>query len=245
MNYEFSDFAEFSAEISVIMPNPLNVPNITGLFRLPQKRKNREDPCGYPVSQFEFPPPSDFLCAICQNVVRKPLECKKCSKLYCMSCINMPNKVTNSLGVISFSCSLCMCKQEPTQPSLILTRIISELKIKCMNYDGGCKTFISIEESNRHNLICPYRSVQCENYRNCRRFGLIKEFIESDGPLRNLYSHLSSRTHGLHRTYLCSEKCKKVLAFEKLVSEKQTHKAISEYYNLLKKKAPLIIYSLL
>ena len=86
-------------------------------------------------------------------------------------------------------------------------------------------------------MLCGHREVQCENYRSCRKVGLIKDFIESQGAIRHIYSHLSSRAHGMHKTYLCSEKCKKILEFDKLVSEKKNDKAMMEYFNLLKKIA--------
>ena len=239
MEGDFSDFTEFSGEFTVIMPSHSTVPSFRDLFMIPQKRKNREDTNGYPLLRFESTPPKEFLCLFCQNVVKKPLECKKCNKLYCFECVTTLQKNHNSPeahGSRMFFCSACNSMQEPKQPSLILIRIISELKIKCANYDVGCKSLITIEEMNRHDLVCPFREVTCENYRNCRKSGLIKNFIESENPLRSIYSHISNRSsHSTNKCYLCSEKCRKIVEFEKLVSDKQFHKALLEYYNLLKK----------
>ena len=85
------------------------------------------------------------------------------------------------------------------------------------------------------SMLCDYREVQCKNYRSCRKIGLIKAFIESYGAVRHIYSNLSSRVHGMHKTYLCSEKCRIILEFDKLVSEKKNDKAMLEYFNLLNK----------
>ena len=235
MDNVFSDFPELSSEFSVIMPSPLTVPDFRDLFMLPQKRKKCEEACGYPISRLEVPPPSDFLCMICQNVVRKPLECRKCSKLYCMNCLNAHQKLNSAQGVVLFACSLCGCTQEPVHPSQILIRIISELRIKCMNFEAGCQTYTTIEDITRHNIVCAYREVMCENYRSCRKIGLIRDFIESEGAIRHPYSYLTSRVHGMHKTYLCSEKCRIILEFDKLVSEKKNDKAMLEYFNLLNK----------
>ena len=231
-----NDFIEFSDEFTVIMPSPPNIPNYRSFFILPQKRKDRKEPCGYAISRFSSDPPNDFLCTLCQNVVKKPAECKKCGKLYCDGCATMLKKSGDSTNAKSFTCSICGCVQEPKQPSMVLMRMIGELKMKCANYELGCHTFITIEEMGRHEFVCPFREVSCENHRNCRKTGLIKDFIESEGTHRSIYSHMSVRGQGRHRSYACSENCRKIVSFEKMVYDKQHHKALLEYYNVLSMK---------
>ena len=237
MDNELPDFLDFSGEFTVIMPNQSFVSSIQNFFMIPQKRKIREEMSGYPLLRFESAPPKEFLCAFCQNVVKAPLECKICSKLYCTDCVKALQKIHNppdAHGSRLLFCSACSFMQEPKQPSLILVRIISELKIKCTNYDAGCTNLITIEEMIRHESICPFRETKCENYKDCRKIGLIKNFIESDIPLRNHYSQLSSRYRSNSKCYLCSEKCRQIVEFEQLIWNKQSYKALSEYYSLLK-----------
>lgn len=231
-----NDYTEYSDEFIALMSGPPILPNFLSFEILPQKRKDRKDQCGYSTSRFNVPPPSDFLCILCQSVAKKPVECKKCGKLYCGSCANMLKKIDESNGSRVFSCSICGSSQEPKQPSMVLTRMIGELRMKCTNYDLGCLNFVAIEEIGRHELVCPFREVPCENHRSCKKVGLIKDFIESESTHRSIYSHISPRGHGRCKSFTCSEKCRKVISFEKLVNEKQHHKTLIEYYNVLLKK---------
>ena len=99
-----------------------------------------------------------------------------------------------------------------------------------MNYEAWCQAYTTIEDMTMDSMLCDYREVQCKNYRSCRKIGLIKAFIESYGAVRHIYSNLSSRVHGMHKTCLCSEKCNKILEFGKFgkfVSEKKMIKPCS------------------
>jgi hypothetical protein len=226
-------FLELSDDRSPIISIPPTLPSIRSFLILPHKRKDRKESCGYPISRFNSPPPRDFLCILCSNVVKKPVECKKCGKLYCENCSNMLKKIDDTNGTKTFICTICNCVQEPKQPSIVLIRMISELKMKCNNYDLGCLNYITIEDMNKHELICPFREVLCENHRNCKKSGLIKDFIETEGVFRSAYSHLSHRLNGRHKSYTCSENCRKIVLFEKMVHEKQFNKALLEYYTEL------------
>ncbi|OMJ78442.1 hypothetical protein SteCoe_21769 [Stentor coeruleus] len=230
MDHEFFGFGD---GFRVLIPNPPAIPNFRDIF-LPIRRKNRDEPNGFPVSRFLTPPPSEYLCVLCQNVVKKPLECRKCGKLYCDSCIAGLQIVDESSCNKAFSCNACGCSQEPRQPSQVLLRMITELKIKCVHFDLGCQNYITIEEMNRHELVCPYREVLCGNFRHCKKSGLIKDFIETEAVTRSIYSHISNRAgSGRGKCYTCSENCKKIVAFDKLVTDKQHHKALLEYYQVL------------
>ena len=102
-----------SEDFTVIMPSmPPSLPNFRDIF-LPHKRKTKEESHGYAVSRFFSTPPFEYLCAFCQNVVKKPLECKKCGKLYCDSCSYNLHKIDESNGSRSFSCMACGSPQEP------------------------------------------------------------------------------------------------------------------------------------
>ena len=226
-----NDFIELSDDFTVIMPSPQSIPNFRSFFILPHKRRERKESTGYPVSSFKTVPPAEFICVICQNVVKKPIECRKCGKLYCENCANALKKTEDSNSRI-FSCTICGCSQEPRQPSMVLLRMISELKMKCSNFDQGCHHYITIEDMSKHDLGCPYREVSCENRSFCKKTGLIKDFLENDPGTRSSYSHLPNRV-SRHKTYTCSETCKKIVAFERLVNDKQYHKALLEYHNLV------------
>lgn len=226
------NFLNFSEEFTVIIPNNSSMPSFPRIF-LPHKRQHREDTPGHALARFFSPPPQEFLCVVCQNVVKKPLECKKCGKLYCETCSLTLHTVEGVKGNRLFMCSVCNSSYEPKPPSQVLIRMIMEQKIKCNNYESGCKDPITLDEMSRHEMTCPYREVECENFKHCNRSGLIKDFIEIEGAIRSIYSHISHRTHIRNRCYTCSDHCKKVISFEKMVYEKQYHLALLEYKSLL------------
>ena len=227
-------FLVFSEEFTSSISFASSLPNFRDFIELPQKRKNTEDSGGYKLSRFPQLPSKDFLCLLCSNVLKKPLECRKCGKLFCDTCVGSLKQYDKANRTSIFCCSNCNSSLEPRQPSIVLIRMISELLIKCVNFDEGCSNLIPIEDINKHELVCPYREVYCEN-KSCRKSGLIKDFIESECSFRSIISHFSNRANGRNRSYTCSENCKKIVGFEKLVFDKQHHKALNEYFNLLTK----------
>jgi hypothetical protein len=230
-------FLSFSDEYFSLIPSGSDSEILRDFFMLPHKRKLREEYNGYPASRFYTTPPSEFLCAICENILKKPYECKKCGKLFCEGCANKSKKIDPANGSRSFLCSICGSKQEPRVPSVVLVRMISELKIKCQNFDSGCREIVCIDEINKHELLCPYKEVFCANSKICRKSGLIKNFIQTESVnARNMYSHSSSRLQNRYKCYACSSKCSKIVAFEKQIAEKHYQKALKEYHSVLIKQ---------
>jgi hypothetical protein len=229
---EGGSFLQIADDYTVIIPSPnLGHINFHDIL-LPQKRRAQEGPPGYPISRFLTPPPIEFLCVVCQNVVKRPQECKKCGKLYCDFCSSSAHKTDELSGNRTFTCCICGATQAPRPPSQLLTRMIAELKIKCTNFEAGCVDYITIDDFSRHEQICPYGEVKCEN-RSCKTVGLIKNFKEIEGVSRSIYSHSYHRGHGRGKSFVCSEKCKRFVLFEKMVCEKQVQKALRDYYDLL------------
>lgn len=195
---------------------------------LPHKRTNYKNSSGFPVELFLTPPASQFLCQICKLVVRKPTECSKCGELFCETCIVPDSILTPTTKAF---CNSCNCMITPKSPSLLLSKIISELKIKCKNNELGCTHSFSLANMGKHDINCPYRQVSCMNYENCGNIGYLKDFRETDSSNQ---SHMRGTGWSSYlKPYTCSEDCQKFIKFKDLVKEKQNEVALKEYLVLL------------
>ena len=185
---------------------------------------------GFPRSRFVEEPPKEFLCGLCTLVVKKPAECQKCGQLYCDRCVN-ELKIKTEKKV--FKCLVCCCQREARNPSLILKKVIGESKVICSNSDKGCVELIQLDCLHKHEEKCPYKEVVCENIQFCRKSGILRDFLEIEVMFPSLHSALSRTEVLKQRSFVCSEKCKTLLNFKKLLLNKQHLNALKSYKDLL------------
>ena len=72
---------------------------------------------------------SEFTCMICLGIVIKPLQLKCCDHLICFECLKLYIRSSCSAP----RCPLCKHSLIYTNPSKILMRLYSSLKIKCIS----------------------------------------------------------------------------------------------------------------
>ena len=194
---------------------------------LPYKRSSPSGSSGYPLDIFISPPSEDYLCKICSKVVKKPSECKKCGSLFCSSCISNDTLMTPSAKI---QCTICNTQTIAKAPSHLLLRIISEQNIKCKNAGLGCNHVVGLGDMQKHEAVCPYKKVLCQNYQNCKNQGYIKDFREStthsQGYLRPRFQ--------IGKIYTCSFECFKLVSYKEMVEQKQIVEALKEYFEILK-----------
>jgi len=53
--------------------------------------------------------------------------------------------------------------------------VLDNLDITCMNMKDGCKEVTKLPFLNKHEVICPYRKVNCVKHENCRESGTPEE----------------------------------------------------------------------
>ena len=222
----------FFDRFSITLPNP-PPPLLTEEFIFPFKRKFAEELSGYPPERFQSPPPRQFICFICQNVVKKPMECRNCGMLCCDVCIYNSLLTSESSQSKSYKCKMCSSMKEPRKPSQLLLRMISELKIKCKNFEQGCSSYVSLNEGSKHEATCPFTEISCRNFSECKASGLIKDFTEVEGNSRSLHAPFVARTRG--KSFVCSERCKLLAKFENFLHDRQHLKALGAYFEVLKK----------
>ena len=192
--------------------------------------KSAKSTSGYSRSRFIDEPPKEFLCGLCTLVVKKPTECCKCGQLYCEGCVNELKLKTQKKV---FQCLVC-CFQRPTRsPSLILKKILGEFKVICSNSEKGCIELIELNSLHQHEEKCLYKEVICENIQFCRKIGLLRDFLDIEVTFPMLHSTLSSTGVLTQRSFVCSEKCKTLLNFQKLIQNKKPDKALRAYFDLL------------
>lgn len=81
---------------------------------------------------FEF-----CICPICGYVILDPKQCKKCDNCFCKKCILQKTECPFSCGDIHL------------RPSLLLQKLLSKLKFKCIN---KCEVEIPYDQLERHYL---------------------------------------------------------------------------------------------
>lgn len=194
------------------------------------KRKPHQDPSGFSKHRFVEPPPKEFLCGLCVLVVNKPLECSKCGKLYCDTCSKTIKK-HNEKRI--FECVSCKSTKDPRKPSLILKRLIEEVKVHCCNLGKGCLEIVGLGGLLHHESKCPYKEVVCENHQYCKKSGALKEFLETELMFPGISAALAGQTSIRQKSFVCSDRCRHVLAFQRMVMNKQAQKALVEYFELL------------
>lgn len=197
------------------------------------KQKNRNNFNGYPKHRFLDPPPKEFLCGICAMVVKKPLECSKCGKLYCDTCSKILKKTESSEKKTS-ECLNCHSTKDLRKPSLLLKKLIDESKVFCCNLDKGCLEIVELEGILKHESKCPYKEVVCENHKYCKKSGILKEFVETELMFPGISAALTGQSSIRQKSFVCSERCKNILCFQRVVMNKEGNKALVEYFELVK-----------
>ena len=94
----------------------------------------------------------DFKCAICLNVLDRPLQ-TSCGHLFCDEC----------LDAINDNCPTCR-GNFTTTPDGFVARKIGGISVECPNEGRGCLWTGTLRESEDHlGIMCDYEEVQCEN----------------------------------------------------------------------------------
>lgn len=207
---------------------PVNVNSlllIVNSTQLPQKRPSK----GYLVPRFKEPPCADFLCKVCERVVRKPMECESCGVLYCGRCIPRSAMQVPFLSrrLNRIFCSSCQTTGLPRQPSPLLKRMIGALEI-CCKYTA-CAVAVPLSAIKAHERSCGFQEVICANSTECNQRGLLKEFVllRKEGPAHIMKAHFISR-------FACCERCRQLVEFDRMAKKKDRQGVLRAYRRLLR-----------
>ena len=104
---------------------------------------------GYSRRLFVDKIPDDLICALCQDVVRKPLQTKCCGQVYCKVCVNrLPRIVKGMLG-----CPHCREKLEVFMDKRA-ENFVNNMKIFCVNSRQGCSWMGNVTNLKAHLDNC-------------------------------------------------------------------------------------------
>ncbi|CAF3769508.1 unnamed protein product [Rotaria sp. Silwood1] len=106
-------------------------------------------------------------CAICNELLWKPVACQSCETPFCSTCIHQ------WLANNPFKCpNRCRPYTERKCPPFIV-KLLSQLQIACFYQSAGCNQIISYEGLDKHEIECGFQSQQCSG---CQLQILKKDF---------------------------------------------------------------------
>ena len=119
----------------------------------------------YDQSDFVDPPPREYICAKCDNVLAWPMLTGCCSKHFCTSCLDNPYTFNDDVYT-KFECPEC----GPTANIAIVDKqkweMICKLKVKCPLADRGCYWTGELGERAAHTDNekgdCDYVELECK-----------------------------------------------------------------------------------
>ena len=106
----------------------------------------------YESHRFNPQPSADFLCAICQCVLWKPLMCP-CQHIFCQGCIE-------AWLLRSPSCPTCrrtVRNQKMTNVPPMVQSMLNALTMDCEYKANGCSSLVPMENFQSHTQGCEYR----------------------------------------------------------------------------------------
>jgi hypothetical protein len=110
---------------------------------------------------------NELECQIDNVIPLNPIMCVHCQTIFCENCINKWK--SDGHNICPKRCSpLTTRGVEGT----ILEQQLQSIRLKCKNYNNGCKQHLMLNEKNNHESICEYNSKQCSY---CNEMIVIKE----------------------------------------------------------------------
>ncbi|XP_072029190.1 V(D)J recombination-activating protein 1-like [Amphiura filiformis] len=93
----------------------------------------------------------ELTCKVCDGILDEPVTLNPCEHSVCYCCIDMHLK--------SFGCICPVCSNfvsSITKPAKVLTRMISNLNVSCINATSGCEETMQLQKMWDHFIICKH-----------------------------------------------------------------------------------------
>ena len=96
-----------------------------------------------------------YICPVCSGLLRKPVECHNCRRIFCKRCIDRWLKEKPGI------CPICKhYKEDKCSP--VFYGMLCRVKITCKNRQNGCNDVLSYESLEKHQKEqCEYRMEAC------------------------------------------------------------------------------------
>ena len=155
---------------------------------------------GYREDRFQTSIAGNFICPICQKVLKDPVQCRN-EHYFCKACITQHLKNSQT-------CPVCMEKvteETLSKPPRILTNILNALMINCDHSERGCTELIELVRLEDHTRSCNYKPVTCPNEK-CAKIMNLADFEEHTSEVceyRQVYcdecdEDMSAKKYGKH-----------------------------------------------
>lgn len=131
-------------------PNSRPRPRTSIDYSIPSLNTNRIS--GFERSRFTSKIDDHFVCKLCTNVVKNPIECENCENLICKDC-------SISINSCPYDCQQFSIKKV----ARFALKIYSKFHLKCKNFTLGCNFSGLISEVVSHEEECLYVFVRCQN----------------------------------------------------------------------------------
>ncbi|CAG0905418.1 unnamed protein product, partial [Cyprideis torosa] len=125
-----------------------------------------------PLYDFVSPPPKEFTCSICTEVLYDPVETTVCDHVYCRECLT---------DWLQRSSTCPECRTPATTASLktahrLLRNFLGSLKVYCPH--AYCNDVTTVEELEEHTNKCSSSKIRCE--KGCEQLLLKSELRVHD-----------------------------------------------------------------
>ena len=114
---------------------------------------------GYATDRFKFSVDRNFLCPICADVLKDPVQCQN-QHYFCKECIK------KHLETNAKSCPICvqdLSEETLAEAPRILTDYLNGLIISCDHTDRGCTEEVPVSGLKSHVRECDFRPIVCTN----------------------------------------------------------------------------------
>ena len=114
--------------------------------------------------QFVVEPTDELKCAICQFVLREPVQIMSCGHRFCAHCFNQMRDHAEETNVDL----QCPVDREPVDlaqvfPDKAAARTIGNLQVYCENSERGCRWVGDLRDVQSHSQNCEFSAVRAPN----------------------------------------------------------------------------------
>ncbi|CAB4037231.1 E3 ubiquitin- ligase NRDP1 [Paramuricea clavata] len=114
---------------------------------------------GYEDSRFETQVDQSLHCAICTEVLKDPVQCRRNEHHFCRNCITEHLRHSQNCP----TCKDPLTVETLVRPQRFLANTLSSLKISCENSERGCRKVIELGSLDTHVATCGFSPVPCSN----------------------------------------------------------------------------------
>lgn len=118
------------------------------------------DEQGYESTRFDSVVDENYICPICMNVLKDPVQCQRNEHYFCTPCIRKHLKRNSN------TCPTCrdeLTLETLGKSSRLVTRYLSNLKIRCDYFNRGCREVALLGDLETHVKNCGFAAVRCSN----------------------------------------------------------------------------------